>query len=352
MAETLEALEEWEEYDPNSGISFATHALAGSLAGAAEHCAIFPVDTIKTHLQASTNQRKTPLNITKQLLNDPKGAFRLWRGVSTMLGACIPAHAAYFSIFEYCKMNFGANGETHTPIAAGLSGALATIAHDMIMTPMDVIKQRLQLGFYSGSFHCLKTVIATEGAGALYLSFPTTLLMNIPYASIMVATNESAKKILNPRNSYDVKSFVCAGALAGAVAAFMTNPMDVVKTRLQTQNLLKSFPNCENSQIVQESTQKVRNLNILKGFISHPRGVGIRATYSMRQQPTVDCGCKGSNSNTYLKYGGFLQTVSKIYKEEGIRGFSRGALSRVLVHAPSVAISWTTYETAKKFLQF
>lgn len=32
-----------------------------------------------------------------------EGFLRLWRGVSTMFIACIPAHAAYFSVLETCK---------------------------------------------------------------------------------------------------------------------------------------------------------------------------------------------------------------------------------------------------------
>jgi hypothetical protein len=32
-----------------------------------------------------------------------EGTMRLWRGVSTMFSACIPAHAAYFSILEAMK---------------------------------------------------------------------------------------------------------------------------------------------------------------------------------------------------------------------------------------------------------
>jgi hypothetical protein len=35
-----------------------------------------------------------------------EGLFRLWRGVSTMFIACIPAHAAYFSVLETCKAKY------------------------------------------------------------------------------------------------------------------------------------------------------------------------------------------------------------------------------------------------------
>lgn len=64
---------------------------------------------------------------------------------------------------------------------AGAAGVVATVCHDLIMTPMDVVKQRLQLGYYNGVSDCFKSVIRQEGARALYISFPTTFLMNLPY---------------------------------------------------------------------------------------------------------------------------------------------------------------------------
>ena len=109
------------------------------------------------------------------------GMPRLWRGVSTMFAAAIPAHAAYFSIYEAgtrslrplpspplalvphtakttrplgldcdstAKTGFGLDGTTHRPFAAAAAGALAVSVHDLVVCPWDVVKQRLQLGYY------------------------------------------------------------------------------------------------------------------------------------------------------------------------------------------------------------
>ena len=38
-----------------------------------------------------------------------------------------------------------------------------------------------------------------------------------------------------------------------------------------------------------------------------------------------------------------------LYREEGL-GFARGMQARVMIHAPSVAICWTTYESVKHLL--
>lgn len=47
-------------------------------------------------------------------------------------------------------------------MAAAASGVLATLSHDAIMTPMDTIKQRLQLGYYRGIRHCVQQMIRYE----------------------------------------------------------------------------------------------------------------------------------------------------------------------------------------------
>ena len=83
-----------------------------------------------------------PLTITAmqtaRYLIAKEGPSRLFRGVSTMLGASLPAHAVYFSVFEAAKKALDADTNTLTPMASGSAGVVATVCHDLIMTPMDV----------------------------------------------------------------------------------------------------------------------------------------------------------------------------------------------------------------------
>ena len=47
------------------------------------------------------------------------------------------------------------------------------------MTPLDVVKQRVQLGLYQKPMQALKAIIKNEGFHALYTSYFTTILTNL-----------------------------------------------------------------------------------------------------------------------------------------------------------------------------
>ena len=239
-----------DEWEPSQG-PFWVHALAGSIAGVAEHSVMFPIDTMKTHAQVL---RATPSTIAELVASC--GVPRLWRGVQTMFVGCIPAHAAYFTIYESCNPAFthqlaGASsthidrfagtleGSTAAAVGSGTAVTVATVAHDCIMTPMDTIKQRLQLGLHNNSMlHCFGAVVRTEGQRALVISLPVTLCMNMPFAAVMGTTNELLRKRLSPNGDPPSAAvYMAAGAGSGALAAAATTPLDAVKTRLQTQHL-------------------------------------------------------------------------------------------------------------------
>ncbi len=335
---------EWEDNPGN--IPFHVHMIAGSFAGLCEHITIFPIDTLKTHLQCERCGAISPLttwNCASKLVKN-EGIMRLWRGVTAMFAGCIPAHAMYFSIFEFMKVRLGMNNDTHQPLRAAFAGASASFGHDIFMTPFDVIKQRMQLGYYKNMIHCTQTILKYEGIKAFYRSFPTTLIMNIPYGCIMVAVNESARKILNPSNTkYNITSSMLAGSIAGSIAAVLTNPLDVIKTRLQTQNL-QPCPKVVSTPIVP--------------FMAHASVTVATTTNtpimnSINATNTITNNSSSTNTQTAthtLKNG--YQVAKEIIKNEGFIGFIRGATPRLLVHAPAVAVSWTAYETVKTVLSF
>lgn len=262
-------------------------------------------------------------------------------------------------MYESTKIVTGANNDGHHPIAAAFCGAVAAFSHDLIITPFDLIKQRMQLGYYNSAIHCLRYVVKTEGMNALYISFPTTLMMNIPYGAIMVAVNESVRKALDPSPKYNFKASILAGTIAGAIAAAFTNPLDVVKTRLQTQNLdlcpassaRLSSPfkhGASLSTTRKKSTLKLTQSTAIDSLVRDGKNMLLSGKIGVRSSSSTAHERNMYRPNTK----GIIEIVKCIVTEQGWRGFLKGIIPRMLVQAPSVAISWTAYEGMKSFLYF
>jgi len=263
------------------------------------------------------------------------GFIRLWRGVQTMAVGCAPAHALYFSSYEMVKSLFLTHQNNDqdiqhhlSPLGSSVAGATATLFHDLIMTPLDTLKQRLQLGHYEGMYNGFQHIVEHEGYGGLYRSFPVTLLTNIPYGMIMVSTNEFLKEILNPDGKFDLESSLLAGCGAGFTASAVTTPLDRVKTRLQTQALGSTVTAVEGTTF---------------------SGTALSTVKTPCGNRTTKCG-KLILAQPSVKYAGWKDALHSIIREEGYVGLFRGIAPRVMMHSPAVAISWTTYEGAKKWL--
>ncbi|KAI9228585.1 MAG: carrier protein [Piptocephalis tieghemiana] len=276
------------------------HMTAGAVAGIAEHAIMFPFDSIKTRMQVFTsNPSAVYTGITNALsrISTGEGAVALWRGVGSVIVGAGPAHALYFAMYERCKDQFGGNqGDGHHFLAPAAAGACATTTSDALMNPFDVVKQRMQVhgSEYRSVLSCFRSIWATEGFSAFYASYPTTLLMSVPFQALQFSTYEFAGKVLNPSGSYDPKSHIMAGAMAGSVAAALTTPLDVAKTLLQTRGT--------------STDPAIRNVRGISG------------------------------------------SVSLIWRRAGFFGFFRGWKPRVLTHMPSTAICWSVYEWAKDWM--
>ncbi|XP_062176688.1 uncharacterized protein LOC133881700 [Alnus glutinosa] len=286
----------------HDGLHFWQFMIAGSIAGTVEHLAMFPVDTVKTHMQAMVSCPVKSVGVRQALRSilRSEGPAGLYRGIGAMGLGAGPAHAVYFSVYEVCKKYFS-GGNPNNSAAHAVSGVFATVASDAVFTPMDMVKQRLQLSNspYRGVLDCVKRVLKEEGFRAFYASYRTTVIMNAPFTAVHFTTYEATKRGLmeiSPESASDERLAVhaTAGAAAGALAAVVTTPLDVVKTQLQCQGV---------------------------------------------------CGC---DRYTNGSIGDVLQTI---VRKDGYRGLMRGWVPRMLFHAPAAAICWSTYEAAKTFFQ-
>mmetsp|Transcript_9975 Transcript_9975/g.36460 ORF Transcript_9975/g.36460 Transcript_9975/m.36460 type:complete len:346 (-) Transcript_9975:90-1127(-) len=337
--------------------------LAGAIAGSVEHLAMYPVDTIKTHMQAqSTSTQAHALGRKPHMLRAAKSILRreglrgLYRGIGPVAASAGPAHAVYFSAYEAAKSSLGRYAPNNSPLVPAAAGAVATIAADSMMTPADVIKQRLQLASssYKGVMNCILRLASEEGIGVFFKSLPTTLVMNIPYTAVYFSSYETAKALLasssapsipttsflNPGSGDEESPLVhmSAGGVAGGLAALMTTPLDVVKTRLQTEGLHRAL----GKDVKVQAPLSSRNI---AAVASNGRSFGTTAALHSASQETA-----GVASSFAKIVSEPMNMVSSMVRQEGWGALFKGWRPRVWFHVPSAAICWTTYEGCKSFL--
>jgi len=290
-----------DEHDYESlpeGHKIQVHMMAGSVAGMFEHCLLYPVDLVKTRMQRLQPEEGAYRNFQKSVMQLIKneGIRGSYRGLPAMVSGAGPAHAMYFATYEGLKTTFA----THAPMFPAhasytAAGLVATLLHDSLMCPAEVVKQRMQMigSPYSSSLQCAKHVYATEGIHAFYRSYTTQLTLNVPFQCIHFSIYEKLQTIFNSDRKYSPLSHMLSGGIAGSTAAALTTPLDVCKTLLNTQE----------AKVIE------------------------------------------AVNNTPVK--GMVNAVKTVYYIGGPRAFMRGIVARTIYQFPSTACCWSVYEFFK-----
>jgi hypothetical protein len=102
---------------------------------------MLPFDNVKTHCQVGS-RLSLPQIISK--IYRAGGLKNFYSGSSVLAMGCIPAHAIYFSIYEKAKIVLGCENDD-SQYKFAFVGVLSSLFHDLVMTPTEALKQRLQL---------------------------------------------------------------------------------------------------------------------------------------------------------------------------------------------------------------
>ncbi|CAN6852617.1 unnamed protein product [Brassica oleracea] len=145
-------------------------------------------------------------------------------------------------------------------------------------------------GYYTGMFQAGCSIWKEQGPKGLYAGYWSTLARDVPFAGLMVSFYEALKDLTDEGKKkfpqFGVNSSVeglVLGGLAGGLGAYLTTPLDVVKTRLPVQG-------------------------------------------------------------TTIKYKGWLDAVGQIRRKEGREGFFRGSVPRVMLYLPASALTFMAAE--------
>ncbi|SCU97003.1 LAFA_0G09252g1_1 [Lachancea sp. 'fantastica'] len=266
--------------------------LAGGIGGAIGDSVMHSLDTVKTRQQGAPNAVKYRhmLSAYKTIFMEEGLRKGLYGGYSAAMIGSMPSAAIFFGTYEILKRTMiddWAVNETVTHLTAGLGGDLVS---SVVYVPSEVLKTRLQLQgrygnphFHSGYNyvnlrHAAATIVKVAGWQTLFFGYKATLSRDLPFSAFQFAFYEKFRQWAfglerkSQNQDLSVVSELVTGAAAGGLAGILTTPMDVIKTRIQTQ--MPSGQSAKDQQLV-----RIEN-SLLKGLAAVYRSEGALGFFS------------------------------------------------------------------------
>lgn len=215
--------------------------ISGSIAGIVADVATHPLGTVKTRLQvqgasASSLTKYSGVGQGLTCILSKEGVGALYQGIGVVVVTAAPAQGLFFLGNDLACDAL----RPHLPAAAAsfAAGCVAQLCGSLCWVPMDTVKERLQvegqlkLGSkerLGGSWNAVLTIWGREGLRGFYPAYWVHQATWMPFNGIFFAIYEACKDVAEARG---YPTLPC-GLVAGVIAGLCTNPMDLVKTRLQ-----------------------------------------------------------------------------------------------------------------------
>ncbi|KAI1412428.1 mitochondrial carrier [Hypoxylon sp. FL1857] len=318
------------KYIPDPG-----YFIAGAVAGGISRTATAPLDRLKVYLLVNTTSSANvavdaaksgqPLRALRHAgrplitaVTDiyKAGGFRgFFAGNGLNVVKIMPETAIRFGAYEAAKKTLASlEGHDDTtqinPYSKFVAGGVAGMTAQFCVYPLDTLKFRLQSEYVSGGargnallFQTARKMWTEGGMRAAYRGVTMGLVGMFPYSAIDMGTFELLKTtyVAYAAKAYSIheedaqpSTFATGimGATSGAFGATVVYPLNVLRTRLQTQ-----------------------------GTSMHP-----------------------------AHYTGIWDVAQKTVRNEGLRGLYKGLMPNLLKVAPALSITWMVYENTKKIL--
>jgi len=296
---------------PVKQFSIIPKIINGGIAGIIGVTCVFPLDLVKTRLQ---NQKVGPngekmynsmLDCFKKTYK-AEGYFGMYKGSAVNLLLITPEKAIKLAANDWFRHKLTRSDGTLPIHREMLAGGSAGFCQIIVTTPMELLKLNLQdagrvvaqakaAGKSTADIPKISAtkitmdLLKTRGLTGLYKGHAATMLRDVSFSIVYFPLFANLNS-LGPRKSPDSDEAVfwwsfLSGCAAGSMSAFVVNPADVVKTRLQLIT-------------------------------------------------------KGATDETYT---GIPDAFKKILKNEGPTAFFKGALCRMIVIAPLFGIAQMVY---------
>lgn len=236
---------EASDSEDNSMYAIMVDTVAGIFGGCAGKAVEYPADTVKVKLQAQGNTGTSytgPLDCVRQTLRS-EGIRGLYTGLPVPLIGSMAEMAVLFTAMGRIKRIVAKDAEKPTLTETCFAGAGAGICATFVLTPVELVKCRLQTGTYEGgggAFAAVHQAVRSEGIRVLYKGFLGTLLREVPGTAAWFGMYEWTLGQLTAGDAQDEEpaawKVIAAGGAGGMGYWGAFYPADTVKTEMQTRS--------------------------------------------------------------------------------------------------------------------
>lgn len=199
----------------------------GATAGMGGIIVVYPVDVVKTRMQHS--RVASSATQVLQTIFKQEGAVSFYKGLGPQLLGTIPDKAISLATREYVKGRF----EDPTTFTASLASAASSgVTQSVVMNPVEIVKVRMQI---DSSLNAVG-VIRELGLQGIYRGYSACFARDVLFAATYFTLYDQSKRKLHIADGSSLALSMVAASSAGIPAAFLSTPLDVLKTRMQSRN--------------------------------------------------------------------------------------------------------------------
>ncbi|KAM8978434.1 electrogenic aspartate/glutamate antiporter SLC25A13, mitochondrial [Sarcophilus harrisii] len=273
-------------------------------------------------------------------------------------------------------------------------GSVAGAVGATAVYPIDLVKTRMQnqrstgslVGelMYKNSFDCFKKVLRYEGFFGLYRGLLPQLLGVAPEKAIKLTVNDFIRdKFEHKDGSIPLLGEIIAGGCAGGSQVIFTNPLEIVKIRLQVAGEITTGPRVSALSVLRDlgffgiykgaKACFLRDIPFsaiyfpcyahVKASFAHEDGhvspgslllagaiAGMPAASLVTPADVIKTRLQVAARTGQTTYSGVIDCFQKILREEGHRALWKGTGARVFRSSPQFGVTLLTYELLQRWL--
>ncbi|KAI9146493.1 mitochondrial carrier domain-containing protein [Paraphysoderma sedebokerense] len=280
-------------------------------------------------------------------------------------------------------------------------GSIAGAVGAFSIYPIDLVKTRMQnqrsavVGelLYKNSLDCFRKVIKTEGFLGLYSGLGPQLVGVAPEKAIKLTMNDFVRSQFIDRETGKIAlpAEILAGCVAGGSQVIFTNPLEIVKIRLQVQGEMAKEVGAAGRQSAMSIVRSLGIVGLYKGagacllrdipfsgiyftayahlkkdvfhesptkklsigeLLSAGAVAGMPAAYLTTPADVIKTRLQVEAKKGQTTYNGIMDAAGKIYREEGFKAFFKGGPARIFRSSPQFGVTLMTYELLQQTIPF